>query len=162
MVDMDQFVPKYQKMDPLTEDLITSLQLHNGMKVLVDERDHRASDKDIAAGPWGISRALINNRWCIVSELELRSVGNTPEYSFVGIYEDGTKCIRRGSGHIMWLFKTDMPTEDHGLYQLVFNLVNQVHLASSAEDYYSDGAGEIGLLVETTTQKIMNLFGKGK
>jgi hypothetical protein len=123
--DMPDFVDKFYRMNPETEDLITqSTGLREGMRVLIESSDKR-QDTTSLNEDWKVSRALENNLWCVVSEIH-RYATNT---WFTATYDDGSK-IRRGSFHhnAAWLVKLDsIPPHitESGKYEAVFAAVKQ-------------------------------------
>lgn len=103
------FVPRYYRMNPKTEDLFTDGKgLVNGMVILVENPDSRAIIKSTEMEDWEYDRALVLNRWCTVSELNV--VGGA--LIFVGVYEDGVKIKRNMSLYDSWLVKKDSLPDD--------------------------------------------------
>lgn len=123
--DMPDFVDKFYRMDPETEDLIAkSTGLREGMRVLIESNGLR-QDTSTLNEDWKVSRAFENNRWCVVSEIHRYGA----DIWFTGVYDDGSK-IRRGSFHVntAWLVKLDsIPPHitESGKYEAVFAAVKQ-------------------------------------
>lgn len=122
------FVDQHYLMDPATEDLITKgSKLKNGMRVLIEGSALLRENIDVPLDGYSRQRALENNRWCVVSDLEIQErwddgndwgYGNfggrrraprkvDPLISFVGVYDDGTKIKRSYADSYAWLVKKD-------------------------------------------------------
>lgn len=99
----DYFVSKYYRMDPETMILMTDgSKLMNGMEILIEDPNYRVqvnADRDLP--DWEKDRALIHNRWCMVSEFSKKN----GLISFVGIYDDGTKVSRDYNVSFSWYVK---------------------------------------------------------
>lgn len=113
---MSNLVSKFYRMNPETDDMISNGQLlENGMIVLLEDSMIRA-DPDSPLSKYEVHRAEETNRWCEVSELEIRrrfehgetgyAIGEgSPLVTFVGIYSDGVKIKRSYDSSYAWLVK---------------------------------------------------------
>lgn len=110
MTEINQdFVSKFYRMNPETDDLIPfGDQLVNGMMVLIESNDFRTR-ADRPLEDWELERALVNNRWCEVSNLRISPPrhDNPVLVEFIGVYEDGTKAKRAYSYSYSWYVKKD-------------------------------------------------------
>lgn len=113
--NIDQFVPKFYKLDPDTEDLLPSgSHLANGMVVLIgsperrDRPEHNDSD-------WMNDRIQERNRWCTVTNLEFSRQDLRHQISFVGVYEDGSKRKRTYHVSDSWIVKITSIADSLGL-----------------------------------------------
>lgn len=96
-------VDKFYAMDPDTDEFLPDgKHLKNGLCVLIEDSNKRASTNDMAQD-WGWDRALKENRWCTVTELKFL-VSDT-HIQFIGVYEDGTKRVRKHMMDEPWLAK---------------------------------------------------------
>lgn len=103
------YVEQYAEMDPQTEDLLpTGRYLNNGMIVLIESRIMRNDIADLESkSGYYKDRARENNRWCMVTEVHNR--GDIT--SFVAVYADGTKRVRRLNQSYAWYVKIDSVQE---------------------------------------------------
>lgn len=102
---LSQFVPVNYWMNPEIEDLIPSgLLLKDGMVVLVDEMMMRGDPFLIDDSPYALDKCLENNRWCTVTELEIKG-HTTKSVRFVAVYGDRTKRVRMLDVAWPWIVK---------------------------------------------------------
>jgi hypothetical protein len=106
--DEYNFVPKFYKMNPKTEDLLPgSGQLVNGMVVLIADPDMRERPEN-GESDWVFNRLTERNRWCTVTNFEITNKKYCETgYQFIGVYADGTKVIRMGNLSSAWIVKLD-------------------------------------------------------
>jgi hypothetical protein len=151
-----QFMPKFYKMDPSTDDLLPSGDhLANGMKVLIESPNNRVPIGAEGLSDWKEDRALENNRWCTVESL--RIVRET--LRFIGVYEDGTKRMRAFPVEEAWYVKRDSIQEITAKYQKVFDTVRLAvayheTLIKQDGDLVEDVTGNI----EETTRRLMEIL----
>jgi hypothetical protein len=115
---MNQFVPQFYEMDPLSEELLPDgTFLVDGMEVLIENPNLRqdvlsiikaetfnsidSSDTIYTKIPERHEKALRNNRWCVISHVEHHG----GETSFVAEYLDGTKKKRVMKTALAWIVK---------------------------------------------------------
>jgi hypothetical protein len=99
----EQFVPKFYRMNPKTDDLIINgRHLANGMRVLIATSSLRMNT-DVELSDWQEDRALENNRWCTVGALEV----DGEITRFIGVYDDGSKRMRVQQTQLAWYVKID-------------------------------------------------------
>lgn len=158
-------VHKYYPMDPKTEDLISNgIDLKNGMVVLIAGPDVRVETSKSLSEPWVMDRALENNRWALISEIEF--AGST--VSFVATYEDGTKRKRSSSVFYAWLVKLDslpsekvegVPIESESEKELrtrIYLLVKRAMHDQDVATYRRETSG-MNMVADQTTDEIMKL-----
>ena len=119
MTNYHDFVSKFYRMDPSTEDIAKSgYQLCDGMIVLIEStmmRENNDEDREKAGyesprNSYDEDRLLKNNRWCLVTQYE--QVRHHDQIKFVGVFADGTKALfHYGEGH-GWLFKLNCTRTD--------------------------------------------------
>jgi len=107
-INGNRFVSKFFQMDPKTEDLLSNgSMLKEGMVVMIEDDFGRVDvERDTKVERYDLARALENNRWCTVSEIETHSQ-NYDIISFVATYEDGTKKKRTFNKSYAWYVKLD-------------------------------------------------------
>lgn len=143
-INVNDFVGDVYFMNTETEDLLSNgRKLRNGMVVLIESAFER-----MGISPTMLSvdydKALRNNRWCAVQDLEV--VGG--RITFIGEYEDGSKYKRVMPLDMAWYVKIDsIPRPKH------FDEV--LHLVKSAILDESDEAEEHAVNV---TEKIFEIF----
>jgi hypothetical protein len=99
-------VPRYYKMNSVTEDLIYGDEIAEGMKVLVGEWRARYDESEPTLHNAGL---LTHNRWCTVTKLRIidRMV------YFIGEYADGQKVRRDSNSMTTWIVKkSSVPTRE--------------------------------------------------
>lgn len=155
-------MPKFYKMNPETEELLPDgSHLANGMKVLVNDSDVRMRVGE-GMKDWEMDRALANNQWCTISNLEIER--NGAMISFIGTYEDGTKRNRRLGRALTWLVKLDSISgaveESSERYTKVYELVRRALLDQDAltEEYTSEGVPDLDRIAENTTKQILGIL----
>lgn len=157
MKSIDGFVPKYYRMNPEIETLVQmTTDLMNGMKVLIADPNRRASDEEMARYSWGYDRGLEMNRWCVVSNFEHNKADNT--YTFTAAYEDGERRRRLAPHNQAWLVKKDSIAESKAKFAQVHELVLMVMRAQDAATYHGDSSGDVMLLAEQVSHKIVGIF----
>lgn len=110
-------VPQYYVMNPATDDLLSrGDKLENGMIVLVEDSILRGNSNSTGImREYEQRRALENNRWCEVTELEInheRYDGRTnTTISFVAVYADGVKIKRTYGAGYAWLIRKPVVKE---------------------------------------------------
>lgn len=152
----DSIVNKWYKMDPKIEDLVYSTKdLRNGMVVLLENADMRASQQDMES-EWGMHRALERNQWCTVTEFRANNVTST--YDFTGVYENGSK-IRRCYGYEhTWLVKKDSITDVAVKYAAVHAFVKAAMHKQDQPTYHGDSWGDMDVVCDQTVRSILALF----
>jgi hypothetical protein len=106
------FVPKYYRMNPKTDDLLPSAtHLAEGMIILIEDPNRRENLPDVIEfeEEWKQDRIRKFNRWCRVSNVEFLP-GDF--LKFVGTYADGTKVVW-SMMHMResWIVKIDSITD---------------------------------------------------
>lgn len=158
-----QFVPKFYRMNPETDELLPNgRHLANGMRVLIENSSRRIDvSQDLA--DWEEERALKNNRWCTVEALEVIDA----ETSFIGVYDDGSKLMRLHPTFTAWLVKTDSIRSSENMatdrYLNVLELVARAMETVSevlADDEATNRAKaiKVGKKAEDTTKQILGLL----
>jgi hypothetical protein len=112
--DIVDFVERHYMFDPETDDLIRGHQLVSGMRVLLESPDFRMDMRNVEMFDQGQMRtALVENRWCMVTELQFnKSDEKYEKLSFIAVYDDGTKFSRRWGLDRFWYVKLDsIPAE---------------------------------------------------
>lgn len=118
MIDPLQFVPKYYQMDPSEEDVLFGSELRDGMVVLCEnDSDRRVLPDDylepgvIENLPVGIKKSLLTmSRWCTISKFRTK---DDDLYAFIGVYEDGLKCVQSSNANTGWYVKRySIPTDE--------------------------------------------------
>jgi hypothetical protein len=157
-------VPKFYAMDPDVEDLLPgSNHLANGMKVLIEPNNLRASEADMQYD-WGIERALERNRWCTVTHLFWNEPNQT--YEFIAVYDDGTKRVRLCHRNQTWLVKLASVhaamVEESERYSQVYAFVTEAMKdtisAWKAVDHYDLRSDHLATRAEEITRKILGLL----
>lgn len=105
-----EFVDKWYMMNPKTEAVLPfSSHLENGMEVLIESPELKLDVSQSLLDGEDAYRALVTNRWCIVSKLKIHSDG---EVTFVGVYEDGLHLTRSYGSRDSWIVKkSSLPQE---------------------------------------------------
>lgn len=106
---LSEYVDRFYEMDPNTEDVLDNATLVvDGMKVLLENPVDRAEVPGPSATPDEISNARMWNRWATVTHSKISaSPDGAVEFSFVAVYEDGTKRKRFSRAKDAWLVKKD-------------------------------------------------------
>ena len=102
------FVDQYELLDSDTEEIAYTKDLKDGMIVLIESPAAKMNVGPFQILGWDKSEmhmALANNRWCTVTQFDMGTGG----YVFVGVYEDGTKFVRRYPAMYTWFVKKTDP-----------------------------------------------------
>jgi hypothetical protein len=157
----EQFVPKFYRMNPETDDLLPNgRHLANGMRVLIAASSLRMNI-DAELSDWQEDRALENNRWCTVGALE----DDGEIVRFIGVYDDGSKMMRVQRTNFAWYVKKDSIREAVNLederYLKTRQLVSEA-MSFGAEITLSDIPDgdrivKLNLELDVFTKKILGL-----
>lgn len=155
-----EFVPKYYMMNAETDELLPNASyLANGMKVLIENPDVRASEKDMQRD-WGMQRALENNRWCTVTHLEFMDQKNM--IRFIGVYEDGSKIVRVFGSDRSWLVKIDSVSESMAERTERYSNVRTLVLAALHRQDMATQGGDNGntmdVIADEFTKQILGIL----
>ncbi|QEQ93938.1 hypothetical protein SEA_KARDASHIAN_73 [Streptomyces phage Kardashian] len=147
-------VPKFYVMDSKNEDLLPSgMHLANGMRVLAGDPSDRERPEE-ANADWSIDKVMIQNRWCVVTNLKI--IGE--QITFIGVYDDGTKRKRRYSANKTWLVRltsiAKSRIEDTQRYKDVYEIVKGALVANEEELGFG-----VDNVAKTATKKILGSIG---
>lgn len=144
--EFEFLVPKYRKMDPMTEDVLPSSQdLQNGMMVLVESSSEREDLHGILKDHKRQIHANVANRWCSVSKLERTPLGVT----FLGTYADGGRCTRKYGDDTSWLVKLNSVASSGLRQDIVYDAVRE---AIAKYDAFPESKNS---LIAEATKKIL-------
>jgi hypothetical protein len=158
----EDFVPKFYRMNPETDDLVMGSDLKDGMVVLIESSNFRLRH-DEPMVDWEMDRALENNRWCTVTNLKFSNAFDAPIATFIGVYEDGTKYKRSyGTGYAWYVKKNIVSIEETEKYRKVSEVLMgtvELSIAALSDVDLSDELKQISLkaIVKTATKTIMDL-----
>ena len=142
-----EFVPQYYEMDPETEDVLANANMVlEDMVVLVEDP---ACRQEIHEGLQAheVSRARMWNRWSTVTFPEIRtSERGTDIFSFVAVYDDGTKRKISCGASVGWIVKLDS--------------------VPRIDEIFQQFDGEISVLYTSPTKKVVralvDMLGSGR
>lgn len=99
-----EFVEKYYRMDPETEELIFGDQLEINMVVLRNAHEDRVELKHQNAWrDWERYKAFVENRWGLITDI--RTEGT--EIRFIAMYADGFKAGRSTVAGEVWIVRKE-------------------------------------------------------
>lgn len=183
MIDLATvFEQKYFVMDPDTDTMIPNgWCLEEGMVVLADSHVFRVELTDSKFqddhDPHSRLKVLKYNRWCMVTNLETYTHSDGTEHtSFIGVYGDGDQRSWDLSMRAAWYVKKDSIPEIDPVVEHEERVANQVkevigeaaiqigkqvmssNVTSEDSVYHDWVAGQIDLVIDQTTEKILHLF----
>lgn len=109
-IDSEQFVPKYFRMDPETDDLfMDSYSLREGMRILCGEVVKRAELMHLKYDVV-LEEALKYNRWFVIDKIKFEPENDL--VMLIGLYDDGEKMRHIFSlDQTSWYVKKDTVPE---------------------------------------------------
>jgi hypothetical protein len=159
------FAPKNYEFDQATEMILDGSQLSNKDIVLIEDRSIREEVDDLDWAPeYIVDRALITNRWCMVSDFTIVSHHLAePTATFIGLYDDDFTVRRQYPLSYKWIVKKkDAPkkTSENDRREKITELIWKAMTVTSELDkpFTLADVKTMAWVTENTADQIVKLF----
>lgn len=136
-IDLNQFVPKYFRMNPETDDLLMdSYGLHEGMRILTGNVNARVDLSHVTKYEVSLESALKHNRWFVIEKIKTEPHNDL--VMLIGRYDDGEKMRHIFSlSQTEWYVKKDTVKVPDSHDAEVRNQKNEILHAGTPEEIIS-------------------------